>query len=108
MIKYYPVLFLTDKTKKKADRIKWKLAAGAGMVSTQIITISPNAYELFEIYPASVFKQRYFRKRNYLIVGIAENKKAAIQLVKQMIEVCSKKTGSYESIRSYFNVDCSE
>lgn len=100
MIKYSRNLYLTKQTEKKIDKIKWKLAAGAGMVGLQIITLAENETDLFDIYPVALFKQRYFRKRDYMIIGVAENKKAAVRLVERIITDCAKRSGTYENIRS--------
>ncbi len=102
MITYHPRLYLTEKTEKKIDTIKWKLAAGAGMVQVHLITLAENEADVFDIYPAALFKQHYFRKRDYTVIGIAESKEAAMQLVRQMIEECLEQSGSYEQLRSYF------
>ena len=102
MVNYYKKLYLTKKTEKKIEKIKWKLAAGAGMVNVHLIALSENENDVFDIYPAYLFKQRYFRKRNYTIVGVAENKRAAMQLVQRMIEECCTRSGSYEHICASF------
>lgn len=102
MLRYYKTLYLTGKTEKKIEKIKWKLAAGAGMVGVHLITLSANENDVFDIYPAFLFKQRYFRKRDYVIVGVAENKKAAMLLVQKIVGEIFIKTGSYEHIRAGF------
>lgn len=102
MITYHPRLYLTEKTEKKIDTIKWKLAAGAGMVQVYLITLAENEADLFDIYPAALFKQYYFRKREYIVIGVAESKEAAMRLVRQIIEECMEQKGSYEQLRAYF------
>ncbi len=102
MITYHPRLYLTEKTEKKIDTIKWKLATGAGMVQVYLITLSENETDLFDIYPAALFKQYYFRKREHIVIGVAESKEAAMQLVRQMIEECLEQSGGSGQLRAYF------
>ena len=40
-------------------------------------------------------KQYYFRKREYIVIGVAESKEAAMRLVRQIIEECMEQ-GNYE------------
>lgn len=105
MITYHPRLYLTEKTEKKIDTIKWKLGAGAGMVQVHLITLAQNEADVFDIYPAALFKQHNFRRRDYVVVGIAESKEAAMSLVRQMIEDCAKRSGSYEQLRAQFTAE---
>lgn len=104
MIVYREPLYLTSKTANRLRRIKVRLKLGAGMTGVSLITLSENKDDLFDIIPAALFKQRYLRKRDheYVVIGIAENKRAAYKLVKLIINDVYNKTGSYKNIKSSF------
>ncbi len=75
------------------------------MVQVHLITLAQNEADVFDIYPAALFKQYDFRRRDYVVVGIAESKEAAMQLVRQMIEDCAERSGSYEQLRAQFTAE---
>ena len=82
--------------------IKWKMACGIGMSGYHFITISDNSNDIFDIYPAAVFKQRHFRKSNRVILGIADSMKSARELVAGMIEECLISCGNLNNVRAYY------
>lgn len=107
MITYRDPLFLTEKTESRLGRIKYSLKVGAGLFGIRLITLSENEDDVFDIIPASVFKQRLARRRNheYYVVGIAESRRAAYKLVEKIIDDVYMKTGSYEGIKKAFLKD---
>lgn len=94
--------YMTDKIKPDLNRIKFKLISGIGMVGVTFITLADNGKDVFDIYPASYFKQKNLRKRNFYVIGIAENQGAAYSLTAKMVEECFLNTGSYNNLRTYF------
>ena len=103
MISFSENLYSTKATKPSVNQIKFKIISGIGTVRLYLITLSANGMDLFDIYPAMQFKQRSMRKRNFLIVGIAESRRAAMELTALMIKDCADKTGSLDNMREYFD-----
>ena len=102
MIYFSDNLFCTDKIKPDINRIKLRLYSGIGTVGTCFITISDNANDVFDIYPASLLKQRPFRKRDHYIIGLAESKRAAIRLTGDMIAGAIEEKGDATDLKNFF------
>ena len=94
--------YVTQAAGSKLSSIKWKMACGIGMTGLHFITLSDNTNDLFDIYPAAVFKQKVFRKSDRVIVGVADDHKSATQLVETMINDCLHDRGDLSDIRGYF------
>ncbi len=101
MIRFVDEPYLTDKIRPKLSSIKWKLVCGIGMTNVHFITLSDNEKDLFDIYPAAVFKQKHVRKQKRVILGVADDHKSAEQLVGVMITDCMN-SGQMSDIRGYF------
>lgn len=86
MITYSDNLYLTDKTRKKIDKIKQKIDTRSGMIGIVIIALSQNEKDVFELLSAHVFKGSISTRRDVHIIGVAENKEAAMSLVADMTE----------------------
>lgn len=102
MIRFSENLFLTENTKGKIDGIKLKAYSGIGMLGFYFITLSSNKNDVFDIYPASFFKQRAVRKRDYAIVGVAESEYRAFELITELIEDCLNNKSEDMTMREYF------
>jgi len=94
--------YMTDKIKPELNRIRFKLISGIGMMGITFITLASNGRDVFDIYSAAYFKQKRLRKRNFYVIGIAENQGEAYRLITEMIEECYNNTGSYSDIRGYY------
>lgn len=103
MIRFVDEPFMAESVTAKLSVIKWKMATGAGLTGLHFITLADNPRDIFDIYPAPVFKQRIFRKSDRVIIGIAGNHNSAVALVEKMIGNCAKNSGSLDDIRGYFD-----
>ena len=101
MIEYINELYLTDKTKNKADKIKDDILNEKVLSLACIIILSECESDVFDIIPINNLKLRKNLNDMLLVFGIAENKKAAVKLCSKMIEeyMMSK---SDKSMREYF------
>ena len=72
------------------------------MIGLYFVTLSDNACDLFDIYPAAVFKQKSIRKSDRVILGVAESYDAATALIEKMVRDSLVKTNSPGAIRSYY------
>ena len=102
MIKYYKDLYLTDTTEKNLSKIKRKLKLGAGMAGLFVITLSDTPGDMFNIMHASMFKIRRIRHLDHLVIGLAESRRKAYEIVGRIVMAHHERTGGYEGIRDYF------
>lgn len=102
MVSFAKDLYTSEEVTSKVSTIKWKMACGIGMINLFFITMSQSTTDLFDIYPAVVFKQRSFRKSNLKIIGIASSPADANSLVETMINECIRETGDVMKVREYF------
>ncbi len=101
MVRFVDRPYVTKKVEPKISSIKWKLLCGIGMTRIFFITLADNRNDLFDIYPAAVFKQKRIRKSDRIIIGVADSAKGARELIEEMIGECMHK-GSLSDIRGYF------
>lgn len=101
MIEYINELYLTDKTKNKIDKIKDDILNEKLISLVCIIILSECESDVFDIIPLNNLKFRKNLNDKLLVLGIAENKKAAIKLCAKMIEEYMMKK-SDKSMREYF------
>ncbi|MBQ7481305.1 MAG: hypothetical protein IJT80_05440 [Lachnospiraceae bacterium] len=105
MIHYIDKLYLTEKTDKDISKIKRKLRLGIGTVSLYVIMLSKNSTDVFEIVPAQMFKLRKYRHMDHTVIGIAESRKKAYEIVTQLINEHFLRTGQYTGLREdYFKL----
>ena len=102
MIRFAKTPYVSDKVTTKISSIKWKMACGIGMTGLHFITLADNPNDLFDIYPAYVFKQKRIRKSDRVIIGIADSNSSATALIERMINECLQKAGGLTDVRGYF------
>ncbi len=102
MVRFVDKPYVSKNVDFRLSSIKWKMACGIGMTNLHFITLSDNKKDLFDIYPAAVFKQKNIRKSNRVIIGIATSFKEATGLVEKMINECLSERGSIFEVRSYY------
>ena len=102
MVRFVDRPYLTEKVTGKISSIKWKMACGIGMVGYHFITLSDNDKDIFDIYPAAVFKQKHFRKSDRIIIGVADSIDSARELTGNMIKECLDKGGNLDDVRGFY------
>lgn len=102
MIRFVDNLYVSDKVRSRISVIKWKMACGIGMTGVHFITLSDNAGDLFDIYPAAVFKQKRIRKSDRVIIGVADSYDSALHVVEDMIGKCMNDCGNLSDVRGYY------
>jgi hypothetical protein len=101
MIRYIDDLYLTDKTSEKIKSIKRRLRLGAGIASLYVIMLSKNTNDVFDIVPAPMFKIRSFRHQDHLVIGLAESRRKAYDLVSRIVLDHYNATGQYTGLKDY-------
>ena len=102
MVRFVKDPYMSEPVRPKLSSIKWKMACGIGMTHLSFITLADNGKDLFDIYPAAVFKQKSIRRSDRVIIGIAESSKAAEELVRVMIDDCRRSSGDLLDVRGYY------
>lgn len=102
MVRFAKEAYVSDKVRTKLSSIKWKMACGIGMTGLHFITLADNPNDLFDIYPAYVFKQKRIRKSERVIIGVADSNSSATALIEKMINECLQNDGGLSDVRGYF------
>ncbi len=102
MVRFVDRPYASEAVRSKLSSIKWKMACGIGMTNVYFITLSDSKSDLFDIYPAPVFKQRKLRKSDRVILGIADDHNSAVSLIEQMIRDCLEEDNALRDVRGYF------
>lgn len=102
MVRFVDRPYMTKKAERDISSIKWKMACGIGMTGYHFITLSDNDKDIFDIYPAPVFKQKQFRKSDRVIIGVADDMASARELTGIMIKECLDNCGALDNIRGYY------
>lgn len=101
MIRYIKDLCLTDKTEKNLIKIKTKLKLGAGMTGLYVIKLAGNENDVFDIVPAQMFKIRKYRHMDHTVIGFAESRNKAYEIVGQVVNEYFEHSGQYDGLRAY-------
>lgn len=102
MVKFINDLYLSDDVKSKVSNIKWKTICGIGMTGVHFITLAVTGEDIFDIYPAANFKQKFFRKGNYVVLGIAGSYSSASKLIGEMVSSALNATGDINKVKEYY------
>jgi len=99
-MKWLNKLYVSPEIEKKKIKVKWKINHFAGVKGVYMIVLPRESSNQLEIIESSFFKQRYYRKRNMIIVGMAESEISAHEIVKQITNETYEMTGDAD-IKSY-------
>jgi len=98
-MKFHKHLYI-GKSIKNPNVIKMKLKINSELLGIFIITLSGGCDQL-EIYDAAYLKQKLHRKLwPPYIIGIASGQEEAMEIVRQIAEMCYKETGT-ANIKDY-------
>ena len=96
-MKWYRDLYLGPNAALNIESIRKKALDGKWMMSVYYITLSRTNGNLFDIFHNSMLHQKLFAKNQCLnIVGVAEGKGEAMELLQQIIKDIYKETGSFD------------
>lgn len=83
-MKWLKKLYVSPTIEKKKQKIKWKLNHFAGVAGLYIIVLPEDTSCQLEIIESVYLKQHYYRKRNMIIVGIADSQINAFDIILQI------------------------
>ena len=103
MISWSDKLFLSEKVNKKdIDKIKNNIDKGKLSTSLYCITFASNPKNLLDIFSSRHFAYPYYKKQKFHILGLAESKEKAYELVIEIIKEVYENTGDFK-VRDYFS-----
>ncbi len=79
---------------KHPELTKWKLRVAAGQFKVHLVVLSQNGNNQLECFHNALLKQKFFRRQDLYVVGIAANYEEAISLIQYIAEECVKETGT--------------
>lgn len=85
-MRYYHNLYLNEELLDKKEEILYKLEHGKFQWNQYVLVLSQQKQNQLEFYNASMLLQRYFRKQNPMIVGLANGFEGALQLVEEITQ----------------------
>lgn len=100
-LRFFKNMYSSGKVKGREENIRMKLESGAGMVGVYCIALPLYGSFPLEIYNAAVLKQRWFRRSDLLIVGLADSLINAEILSSEILSDVKKARGDYNS-RCFF------
>lgn len=102
-MRWYGDLYIGETARKKVDKIIDKVNKNKLQKNVFILTKAANDCDLFDIYPSHVLLQKYFKDKDYLIIGVAVGYAEAVELVKQIVDELYCKKGITD-LKDYFKV----
>lgn len=103
MISWSSQLFLSENiNNKKLKKIRDKIDKNKLTRNIYLITFASNKNNLFDIYDAKELNFPYYKRQKIHILGLAESKEKAYELVIDMIEKIYNETGDFK-VRDYFS-----
>lgn len=101
MIVWHERVFMDEKVRKNPMKYRRAVEKGKLKLSLYCVTFPSNPDNLLDIYHVNEFWFSHYRKQEITILGLAVSRKAAVDLVVQMVEEVYKATGDVD-LRSYF------
>lgn len=91
-MEWYYDLYIGEKIAKKKNKIIYKINDGKLSPSTFVIVLPRNNRDILESFPFEVLKQKYYKRQDFFIVGIAKGREEANQLMLDIIQECYRET----------------
>lgn len=101
MIEWFQPLYVDEETKKKKRKIKRRLKQNKPVIGCYCIAFAQNEKDLFDMIEMNSLFFHYYKEKNLKILGLAQGKKNALQLVQQLIEEIYQQTGAF-CVREYY------
>lgn len=90
---WYEDLYVGYSLLDKKRQIMRKIKKGKTLFNKYVITLPQNDYDTLEIYPSNVLTQKWYLESDIVVVGIAEGKEEAMDMITLIIMDCMEQTG---------------
>lgn len=94
-------LYCDSKIQQKRDDVISKLEAGRPVYGVQVIVLALREDEQLEIFSSLYFLEPGFAEQDYVIAGLAADKKSATELVAKIVKDAYAATGRVDNLKSY-------
>lgn len=98
---WYRHMFLGKKCRKRAERLKGKIAGRQKHTGVYLIVLSENEHALLEVIPSMLLMQKAYPLDGLRVVGMASSRQEAIALVEKIIGEVFRNGGDVNEIASY-------
>ncbi len=102
MVKWYHSLYISEHAHKHEKQIRRQLNSGHASFRQYIITLASNGTDMLDIISGLFLPDSLIRRGLPMVVGIADTKKEAVELVIRMTEDCLEKQGNPD-LRAFFS-----
>ena len=92
-MRWYDDLYVGYNLLDKKRQVMWKIKRGKQQFNKYVITLPFNDYDVLDIYPSNVLTQKWYKDSDIVIVGIAEGREEAMDMVQLIIMDCLNSTG---------------
>ena len=92
-MRWYDDLYVGYNLLDKKSQVMWKIKRGKQQFNKYVITLPFNDYDVLDIYPSNVLTQKWYKDSDIVIVGIAEGREEAMDMVQLIIMDCLNSTG---------------
>lgn len=105
-IHFYRKLYIGDAVRRfgNVQVLKWRLRHELGQLSVFVITLvnEPEKHggDQLEILHSAVLQQPWYRQQEIYVIGVAQGRHDAIDVVRQIYEDCVNVTGAAD-VRAY-------
>jgi hypothetical protein len=104
-MKWYRKLYLGENAKKSKYKIFRRVRMNKFSIDTYLITLPSNDENLLDVFQANMLLQPYYKKadRDIFVVGIANGKDEAYEVVRDIIDDVYSHTGAFD-IKKYLGI----
>lgn len=92
-MRWYDDLYIGYNLLEKRDKVVKNIKKGKSMFNKYVLTLPMNDYDVLDIYPSYVLMQKWYRYSDMVVVGIAEGKEEAMDMMQLIIMDCFQDTG---------------
>jgi hypothetical protein len=92
-MKWYNDLYVGYNLLDKKRQVMKKIKNGKQQFNKYVIALPFNDYDVLDIYPSYVLTQKWYLKSDIVIVGIAEGREEAMDMMQLIIMDCFNKNG---------------
>lgn len=103
-MKWYKEIYLENVSKRKINKIRFRLKHNVLLPSIYIVSLSLSETEQLDIIPAKELLQKAYPKNRLCIVGIAKNREDSFRLIQRIVEDVFQKDKTV-NIRKFFQAN---
>ncbi len=92
-MRWFKDLYVGYNILEKKSQVVEKITEGKVQFNKYVITLPENDYDVLDIYPSNVLAQKWYKNSDKVIVGIAEGKEEAYDMIQLIIMDCYNETG---------------